>query len=168
MNTTIDLQTGTESKINPHITTVYTNNTNTGLNNLELNITKLESSIQEFIYNDNKCFCTFKYCNVLDSYIELKVYTTNPIHNEIFLMTKSIEKTKELCLGKTLLYLKKMIKSKKMFTYMVEWRHINHDKNTISYFNVNGLPELIEKFYKEEDKNIYDYYIYNISKRPES
>ena len=83
-------------------------------------------------------------------------------------MTKSIENSKKECLKKTLLYLKKSIKSKKMFTYTVEWMKLGDIKNTVSFFWVNGIPELMEKFYEGEEKNIYDYYIYNISMRPES
>jgi hypothetical protein len=139
------------------------------LNAEELEITELESQIQQFIYNDNACFCKFKYTSLEEKEkIELKVYTINPLHNEIFLMTQISEKEKKSCLHKTLLYLKKKIKSRKMYNYEVVWNNKGNKEYTTSYFWVNGIPELMDKFYEGEEKNEYDYTIYSIKMRPES
>ena len=135
-------------------------------NDSELQNISLEHKIQKFILDDNKCLTTFKYNNIDNDFIELYVYTYNPIHEATFLLVKMIAQSKYECLNNTLAFLKKKIHPNIFKTYAVEWVKKGDIKTKVSYFYVKSLRNLFEKFYS--DKNEHDYIIYNIMLRPES
>ena len=133
-------------------------------------LVELEGIINKIVYDDNQSFCNFEYSNINSNNVQLNVYTFNPRHKNIFLMVKIIDNSQKTCLEKTLLYLKKEIKTKRFLNYKVEWQNTLdlNSKLQISYFQVSGIKELMDKFYSGEDKNEHDFIIYNISMIAES
>jgi hypothetical protein len=130
------------------------------MDNYHKEIIKLEDEIFKLISRDKYKTAHFEYKND-----EVNTYTYNSKTMELFLLF-STKGDYIKALNDTLCYLKrdKDYKPVNYNSYTVTWERIGRNEKNISYFYCSDVIEVIEKFFKNKDKELYQ--IFDIKMNP--
>lgn len=121
-------------------------------------ILRLEHSISQNIYKDNKCYVHFDKTSD-----KLNVVTYNPNHHTYFLLCSiPHENTYLSTLKKVNEYIDSHTNTKDCSSYTVQWKYMNDDIKT-SYFWAKSIEEVIEKVYYKKEKNKLDIHLIKLN-----
>lgn len=129
------------------------------MNDYYKDIIRLEDEISKILSKDEKTV-HFEYIN--DT--EVRSWTYNSKTSEIFLLESVVGEDYVECLTEILNYVKGIELKKSYNSYTVTWERVGRRERNISYFYCTDVIEVIEKFFKNKDKALYQ--IFDIKMNP--